>query len=487
MSYEGQSVTVERVYLNGVDGELWAEFFPCSYDLTYKLKISHLSFPDLQLIKELQTFDNIITNAVVYLSDDVMSYLKSYASNASNVVLGVVVETWDNGSLIGSSSTVRYYLFDTANPIVKGTVVDTNEKTIALTGNSKKLIKYYSNAKATMTADAQWGATIDESQYVIKNGINTAYTTECIFEEVENNSFAFFAQDSRGKVGRYTLNPIMVDYIKLTCNITKNRPDALGNMDLSCVGAFFNGDFGKVKNTLTVQYRYTITGTAFSDDWEDMNVTKYEKTYYASADVTIDDFDQNQYYSFEIRVTDKLDTITATESGLKSLPIFHWGEDDFVFEVPVTFKGGLIDEKAEPLDTEYGVWTPSMYTAPINSWVTRQGWYQKVGKVVTIGFYIKVSCNGTYTDNIYISDLPYEPLYSAAGGGMCSGAKVSAGFNFQCFVAESDGYGGKIRTRVQACNNTSEGNLQTSASGCKFPTSAGDLTLSGTITYIAKE
>ena len=73
------------------------------------------------------------------------------------------------------------------------------------------------------------------------------------------------------------------------------------------------------------------------------------------------------------------------------------------------------------------------------------------------------------------------PVCSAAGGGMCSGALVSAGFDFQCFVAETSG---NITTRVQACNNTSSANLLTSASGCKYPTGGGELTVSGTITYM---
>ena len=70
---------------------------------------------------------------------------------------------------------------------------------------------------------------------------------------------------------------------------------------------------------------------------------------------------------------------------------------------------------------------------------------------------------------------------AAAGGGMCSGAYVSAGFNFQSFVAETSG---NITTRVQSCNHTAAGNLATSASGCWYPSGNGDITLSGTITYM---
>jgi hypothetical protein len=73
-------------------------------------------------------------------------------------------------------------------------------------------------------------------------------------------------------------------------------------------------------------------------------------------------------------------------------------------------------------------------------------------------------------------------MYVGAGGGMCAGAYVSAGFTFQCFVAETDG---TISTRVQACNNTSATNLSTSKSGCWYPSGGGEITISGTITYVS--
>ena len=99
-----------------------------------------------------------------------------------------------------------------------------------------------------------------------------------------------------------------------------------------------------------------------------------------------------------------------------------------------------------------------------------------------MGFHIKATCKSGYTSTgVSITGLPYAPTYNAAGGGMCSGAYVNSGWNFQSFVAETDS---RITTRVQACNNTSATNLSTSASGCFYPSGGGELTLSGTITYM---
>lgn len=442
----------------------------------------------------------------------------------------------------------RTFSINDANPIVEGSVVDTNDKTIALTGNPNKLIKYYSNAKATMSAEAQKGAAIDESLYIIRNGNNSAYGTENTFNNVESNEFLFSAEDTRGNVGTDYVYPVMVDYVKLTCNVANNRPDALGNMTVACSGNYFNGNFGAVDNTLTVQYRYGIYNNVASVDWTDMSVTINGNSYYASADFVIPDFDQKQYYVFEVKATDKLDSVTPTGSPVASIPMFHWGENDFVFEVPVTFKDtveGEVGESdvfegdktitgnlrlkgdgknygntllfgdgtycyiSEPEDdvmmihakklildansvevdgyqiyaTDRGRWSPSLNSSAVSYYTTQEGWYMKIGQYVTVGFYIKANCNSGYqSTNISISGLPFTPMFSAAGGGMCSRAFIKADSTFQCFVAETSG---KITTRMQYVYIGEESNLSTTASGCCYPMGGGELTLSGTITFMA--
>jgi hypothetical protein len=331
--------------------------------------------------------------------------------------------------------------------------------------------------------------------------------------------------------------------------MASNRPDALGNMSVACSGNYFNDTFGAAENTLTVQYRYTISGNAFSDNWVDMNVTKNGNSYYASADFVIPNFNQQMYYSFETRAIDKLSAVTSNESAVKSIPVFHWGENDFVFEVPVEFKAGASGASmgnevegdlrvtgnlrlkgdgnygntllfgdgtycyiTEPEDDtlhinadrgihlnsdgtgvyvdgnvlpilKYGIWTPSLNSSAVSSYTTQYGWYSKMNQAVTVGFFIKATCRSGYeSTDVTISGLPFTPMFGAAGGGMCSGAYIVAHYNFQCFVAETSGL---IRTRVHHCNSTSAANMLTSASGCKYPSGGGELTLSGTITYMA--
>ena len=416
------------------------------------------------------------------LTEDERNVLRKATQDSNSRTVRFYVRTTIKGVRYFSWISTTFNIVN-ANPVVTADVV-ADDETYALTGNYKKLIKYYSNAIATMDVKAQKYASINEDLYIIRNGDNTGYGTSHTFEKVESNEFLFQSEDSRGNVGTATKTLEMVDYIPLTCDIEKSRPDALGNMTISCSGNYFYGSFGKEENTLSVQCGYMESGST-DLNLIPMEVSIFPDWYYATTnEFTIKNFDQNKSYTFTVFATDKLSEVTSTEAGVKSIPIFHWGENDFTFEVPVKFNStveGLSLQNDLP-NVENGLWTPSLSTEAISSYTTKQGWYSKVGQVVTVGFYVKATAKSGYNSTgVSIAGLPFTPLLPSAGSGMCSGAYVSGGFNFQCFVAETSG---AITTRVQACNHTSQTNLSTSASGCWYPSGGGTITLSGTITYI---
>lgn len=230
-------------------------------------------------------------------------------------------------------------------PAITASVVDINPVTTALTGNSNWLIRHYSTAHATMSATAQPGATIDQDMYTITNGTTTVYGTSHTFENVVSNTFRFSAQDNYGNVGTKTLSPYIISYINPTCNIETARPDASGKMDLQCFGTFFDGSFGAVENTLGVKCRYRVQGGTYGS-WITMSIVENayvdDICYYgAYASFQIADFDYKTTYEFECQVTDKLCTVTSTPGTATSTPVFHWGKNDFAFEVPVAVKGDV--------------------------------------------------------------------------------------------------------------------------------------------------
>lgn len=391
-------------------------------------------------------------------------------------------------------------------------VEDTNPTTVNLTGNKNMLIRHFSTAKASIYALD--GSALDLDMSYVKNGGKTVWGVEGTFPNVVSNIFDFTAMDSNNRYAYKTVEVQMVEYMMLTCNAKDSRPDGSGDVKLSCSGNYFNGSFGKYSNTIEAKCRYRKKGGSWSG-YTTMSVTVLGNSY--SASVNLSGLDYTASYDFEFAVSDRLMQTTVSSLNVTSKPIFHWGESDVAFEVPVSFNAGVDNLKVNEAITvgsansiydnsgiltvfslatdfrggvmqygksvsfaEYGTWTPQL-TCPGVYW-SRNGWYTKSGNVVTVGFHIKMTCDYGYNNyNVIISGLPFTPAIAAAGGGMCSGAYVSAGFNFQSFVAETSG---NITTRVQACNNTSSGNLATSASGCWYPSGNGDLTLSGTITYM---
>lgn len=418
-------------------------------------------------------------------------------------------------------------------PILSVTVVDVNAKTVALTGDDTVFIKYHSNAEATM--DLKFGV-MNLDTCVIDNGNERVYETSHVFYNVESNEFLFACSDADNLSFKKEVAVEMVDYVKLTCNMLSNNIDGDGNLRVSCYGNAFIGSFGVATNEIVAKCRYKEIAGAYSG-WHDMDVSLLSNNSY-QASVSLSGLDYEKQYSIQIMVNDELEEKTVTKS-VKSKPLFHWGKDDFAFEIPVKANNVQVQEElrlkkdgknygtalkfgdgnycyiSEPSDDslviyaehdidlntgdgnvyingslaggsgESGEWTPELNYAAISDYYSCQGWYNRVGNTVTVGFIIKADCNSGYQNTtIEISGLPFTPSFSAAGGGMCSGAYISGGYNFQCFVAETDG---TITTRVQQCNNTSATNLSTSASGCNYRNGGGSLTLSGTITYLTNE
>ena len=428
-----------------------------------------------------------------------------------------------------------------SNPIITCSVVDVNSTTLSLTGNKNVLVRYHSNAQATMSAQAQDGAAIDEDMYIIKHGPETGYGKSHTFIGAQYEAFFFSAQDSMGRYTREILEPTMIKYIKPTCNVRSVSITGSGNANLSCYGVCFTGSFGVRTNTLTVSYRYRKSGGSWSSLGY-MTVDASNDYYTATANATGLDFAAT--YDFEFYVSDELEEVTNSVKNITSTPVFHWSKSDFVFEVPVTFKAGAegIDSASgadgdmlitgdlrlkgdgnygntinfgdgdycyicensddeltiyarskinlnsnsvlinggEVAASESGVWTPTLsYVSP--TYYTQEGWYTKSGNIVTVGFYIKARCpSGSSEELVIISGLPYTPYEMAAGGGLCSGAYMLSNKNFQCFVAETNG---TITTRAQNCDDTANTELVTSASACFYP-DAETLTVSGTITYM---
>ena len=238
----------------------------------------------------------------------------------------ITCDTYSGSTLIGSKSTsfTATVSESASKPTLSPTAVDSNNTTIALTGNSSKFIKYYSNASVATGAKARNSATLKSQK--ITCGAKSITSASGTINAVESGSFTFSATDSRGYTTTQTLNKTLIEYIKLTCSLNAGAPTTAGVATLKISGNYWDGTFGKVANTLTVQYRYKAQGGSYGS-WTTVSATKSNNTYNATA--TISGLNYQTTYVFQARAIDKLATINTDEQARRTTPIFDWSKNDF--------------------------------------------------------------------------------------------------------------------------------------------------------------
>ena len=245
-------------------------------------------------------------------------------------------------------------------PVVTGTVRNVDEYTAQMLGDdNQKMIKGFNEIEFTINATGKKGATI-VSTYCA-NGSNR-YTAGNNIINTVNNTFRFFAVDSRGNTNEYAV-PVtltMYDYQPNYCTVEAEGELVDSNkvkVKYTVTGAGFNGvinghqhvptlfiSLGELKNDGTYSivdsvnaglevddfgenYKFTITGSMIGDD--------YEKSYIIIAEIS-----------------DWLTTDNAQSKTIVVVPVFDWGASDFNFNVPVSIQGNLVNDYIVERGTE---------------------------------------------------------------------------------------------------------------------------------------
>lgn len=149
---------------------------------------------------------------------------------------------------------------------------------------------------------------------------------------------------------------------------------------------------------------------------------------------------------------------------------------------PSGYLGYLTYNKANSVPTlDSGTWTPTFNTtAAISSYSAQNGWYSRVGNVITGGFYISATTNSGYTSTaIQINGFPFTPQYASFFGGAAANVYTAANTIFHSWNISTTG---AITGRAQPCNKTSAGALSVTT-GVYYPASS-TITLSGTFSII---
>lgn len=277
-------------------------------------------------------------------------------------------------AVVGSTSTPIYFILSsTLNgvteksalqraysvigelPTLSYAVWDDNSNTAALTGDSSKFIKYFSVLGYTFTPSGKHYAQIT-SKSVTYQGV-TKDTSIGTFSTVESNSVVFSATDNRGQTSSQPVTLDMIDYVKLSCNLTA-KINAKGVATLDVSGNYFNDTFGDVHNSLALQYRYKAAEGEWSN-WVNFGTGINDNTY--SNTINVSGLDYQTTYVFQARAIDELMTVPSEERVITAVPVFDWGSKDFNFNVPVVTVQGVpvptIVEQAQEDIWTYRKWS----------------------------------------------------------------------------------------------------------------------------------
>lgn len=240
----------------------------------------------------------------------------------------ITCDTYNGTTKIGTKTcTFTATVSESASkPTLSPTVVDNNSTTIALTGDSTKFIKYYSNAAVTTGAAARNSATLKSQK--ITCGSKSISSASGTINKVESGSFKFSATDSRGYTTSQTVTKTLINYVKLTCSMNASAASTSGVAELKISGNYWGGNFGATNNTLTVQYRYKEQNGTYSN-WTNSSVSIDNSNNTYSTTVTISGLNYLNAYTFQARAIDKIATVKTTEQTRKTVPVFDWGKNDF--------------------------------------------------------------------------------------------------------------------------------------------------------------
>lgn len=315
------------------------------------------SKPTITIAKAATNFTHTITYAFGNLSGTIVdktsaASIKDWAipeefyaqiPNAKTGEGTLTCVTYDGSTTVGTTTCKLSVTTDEAKckPTVSGSVVDTNNSTIALTGDNKVLVKYHSAATCTMTAGLNKNAGSISAKTI--NNESVSGTTKTI-PNVEVGTFDFWAKDSRGYANSDKVVATLIPYIPLTLTVTASRDDPTsGNASIQIEGNYFKGNFGATNNTLTVKYQLG------SDNYTTVTPTISDDTY--SVTINLSGLDYTRYFIYNVIVSDKLCTISKAGAIQKGLPVFDWGEEDFNFNVPVSILGKTVTNLVESSGT----------------------------------------------------------------------------------------------------------------------------------------
>ncbi len=254
------------------------------------------------------------------------SELYAKIPNANRGTGTVTLTTYSGNTNIGSSSVNFTANVRNSNPTFSNfDVEDTNATVLALTGDSTKYVKKYSNAKVTITSANKMttkNSATAKSYNVVAGSASksldysSSSTVTTTINNVNSNTISVYAIDSRNNQTSVTKSLDVIDYTEvLLQSIDVHRENGIGtSVIITANGKYDNVDFGDVTNSIkTIQFRKKQSSSSTWGSWQsikylfDIDTTNGTfETKETLSSSSISGFSLGVEYDVQIKVTDEL-------------------------------------------------------------------------------------------------------------------------------------------------------------------------------------
>ena len=253
-------------------------------------------------------------NITVTLSAAQRTALLNGMSDVASFSATYTLTTYDNGTQVGSVSTATGTIRTSSNTSAPGqpsfNYADVNASTVAVTGDSSKLIAGQSSLRLTnLTATAKNGASI--ASYSITIGGTTKSSTSGgtvnigTVSQSGSLSLSVTAKDTRGYTSSKSVTITSYAYAipSLTSYAVGRNSSVNTQIDISASGTYSN--IGN--NTVTLKYKYKKVSAGSYGTEVSVTPTRSGSTFSYSAS-NIATFDEDSSYNFVITIQDGLQT-----------------------------------------------------------------------------------------------------------------------------------------------------------------------------------
>ena len=267
-------------------------------------------------------FENVEDGQQISLNETQLNALFNATSNQQKYQILWVLYTLSKGTSIGNTTTQSVGIINNANPIFTDfDFADINPVTKAVTSSNQSIVGGVSTLQITIPttkkATALKGASI--VSYIISDKAIDYSDSEIIetIPQYNSSKIVVSAVDTRGNTT--TVQKTITDFIvysPITINQTSATISRTNNIEeetkISFDGTFWNDNFGKADNSLSVIYKYRLKGSsnAYTTGVTTITPTISNNSFSVTNKAILGDtnsgFDISKSYEIIVEVSDKL-------------------------------------------------------------------------------------------------------------------------------------------------------------------------------------